>query len=70
MLTVSADGKINMADTRAIFIGRSLTGTTVTALRNGDHVTVYTTHGEPIGHLTLDLTRRYQGKLTPITAAG
>ena len=32
----------------------------VTVLRDGDHITVYTTHGHPIGHLHIDFTIGYQ----------
>ena len=45
-------------------VGRAYAGTTVTAIRDGDHVTIYTTDGQPIGHLHLDTTRSYV-TLTP-----
>lgn len=44
-------------------LGRALAGTTVTVLRDGDHITVYTADGEVLGHQHLDLTKRYQGQL-------
>lgn len=46
-------------------IGRRHAGTTVTLLRNGTHVTAYTPDGDVLGTLTLNETKRYQGKLTP-----
>lgn len=46
-------------------VGRQHADTTVTLLRNGGHVTAYDPDGETLGYLTLDETKRYQGKLTP-----
>ncbi len=34
-------------------------------IRDGDRATAYTTNGDPIGHIHLDHTKRYQGTLTP-----
>jgi putative transposase len=50
---------------RNIFLGRAHADTTITLLRNGRHVTAYHPDGEVLGTLTLDETKRYQGKLTP-----
>lgn len=63
-LTVSATGTIALGFQR-ISLGSNHAGQPVTAIRDHDHVTVYTTGGEPIGHITLDHAKRYQGKLTP-----
>ncbi|MFD6057856.1 IS481 family transposase, partial [Rhodococcus wratislaviensis] len=53
-------------DSRArLSVGRKMAGQTVTLLRDDDHVTAYTTDGDVIGHLHLDHTKRYQGKLRP-----
>lgn len=46
-------------------VGRRYANTTITLLRNGGHVTAYNPDGDTIGYLTLDETKRYQGKLTP-----
>jgi putative transposase len=46
-------------------VGRAHAGTTVTLLRNGGHVTAYDPDGEVLGTLTLNETKRYQGKITP-----
>jgi len=64
LLTVVANGTIKLGN-HILSIGARHTGTTVTALRNGDHVTVYAPHGEPLGHLTIRPDRRYQGQLHP-----
>jgi putative transposase len=49
---------------RVLSIGRQHADTTVTLLRNGRHVTAYHPDGDVLGYLTLDETKRYQGKLT------
>jgi transposase InsO family protein len=46
-------------------VGRDLAGSTVTVLRDGDHLTVYRPDGHVLGHLHLDQSKRYQGKLRP-----
>jgi transposase InsO family protein len=65
LLLVSHQGTINLAKQRRIRIGRSYAGQTITVLRAGRLVTAYTLDGDPIGQLTLDETKNYQGKLTP-----
>jgi putative transposase len=40
-------------------VGTTHTGTTVTAIRDGNHVTVYNPDGHPIGHLHLDPAKNY-----------
>jgi putative transposase len=59
---VEATGTIQVGGYR-IFIGQRRTGQTLTAIRDGDHISTYTTDGTPLGHLTIDRSRRYQGKL-------
>jgi putative transposase len=51
--------------TTRINIGRAYAGQTITLLRNGPLITAYTLDGDPIGQITHDETKRYQGKLTP-----
>ena len=61
-IKVMPNGTVALADYR-ISVGREHAGHTVTLLRCGDRVTAYTTNGDPIGHLTLDKTKKYQGKV-------
>lgn len=63
-LTVVSHGTVALGDNALIRVGTAYAGTQVTALVNGNQVTIYATTGDPIGQLTLDPTRRYQGKLT------
>jgi putative transposase len=63
VLTVVSNGTVTLGH-HILSIGRAHTGTTVTLLRNGDHVTAYTTHGDPLGQLTINPARRYQGALS------
>jgi transposase InsO family protein len=62
-LTVVSHGTVCLGQ-HLIRVGTAHAGTQVTALINGTQVTVYTTNGDPLGQLTLDPTKRYQGKLT------
>jgi hypothetical protein len=55
-----------VADNGAISVGRHTTsvgraraGSTVTAIRDRDHATVYDAHGNPLGHAHLDPAKRY-----------
>ena len=61
---VGSNGTIQIGNHR-ISVGRALAGATITVIRDGDHLTAYNTDGHPLGHLTLDPTRRHQGKLRP-----
>lgn len=63
-VTVGSSGHITIGPA-LIHLGRAHAGTTVTAIRDHDRVTVYTTGGQPLGHINLDHTRRYQGTITP-----
>lgn len=70
---VAANGALTLGGTHhspysprhTLGIGRRHAGQIVTVLRDGDHITVYTTDGEVLGHRHLDHTKRYQGRLTP-----
>jgi len=64
-LTVAANGAIHLGGGHTIHLGRHRAGTTVTAIRDQDHITIYTPTGDPLGHLHLDHTKRYQGTLKP-----
>lgn len=68
VLTVVSNGTVSLGN-HILSIGRAHTGTTVTLLRNGDHVTAYAPHGQPLGHLVLNPDHRYQGKLHQLPAA-
>jgi len=63
-LTVTANGTIKLGRLK-ISLGRARAGQHVTAIRDHDHVTVYTTGGQPIGHTRLDHARTHQGTLKP-----
>jgi len=63
-LTVAANGNIGIGP-QVIHLDPGHAGTTVTAIRDNGHVTVYAPGGEPLGHLHLDHGKRYQGPLTP-----
>jgi hypothetical protein len=39
--------------------------TTITAIRDHDRVTVYTSAGDPIGYLRINYAKKYQGTLKP-----
>jgi hypothetical protein len=60
---VSNTGVINVASHR-MSVGTHLAATTVTAIRDGDHLTVYTPDGNPLGHTHLNPTTNYL-PLTP-----
>jgi putative transposase len=70
---IAANGAVTLAGANrgpghTVSLGRALAGQTVTVLRDGDHLTVYHPDGEVIGHHHLDLTKRYQGRLTRAAA--
>jgi putative transposase len=52
-LRVASDGRIRIGP-RWVTIGREHAGTTITALLDGNHLTVYHSDGHPIGHRLLD----------------
>jgi putative transposase len=61
---VDTNGKVRLGHGHRTSIGRAHAGTTITAIRDSDHVTIYTTDGQPIGHLHIDPTKRHH-TLTP-----
>jgi putative transposase len=63
-LTINADGNITISRLR-IHLGKKRAGQAVTAIRDHGHVTVYDPAGQPLGHIHLDHTKRYQGSLKP-----
>ena len=56
--TVSDNGAISISANRTS-VGRAHAGTTVTAIRDGTHASVYNHDGEPIGHAYLDPAKKY-----------
>jgi putative transposase len=56
--TVYSNGSISVGSTRTS-VGMAYVGTTITAIRDGDHATIYSAEGQPIGHLHLDPAKRY-----------
>jgi putative transposase len=63
-LTIAPNGSIGLGGL-TIHISNGQPGHHVTAIRDHGHVTVYTTDGQPIGHIRLDYAKCYQGTLTP-----
>jgi putative transposase len=61
-LTVVGHGTVCLGP-HLIRVGTRWSGQQVTALVNGNHVTVHAIGGDPIGDLILDPTTRYQGKI-------
>ena len=64
-LTVAANGVIRVGPVK-ISVGRALAGTSVTAIRDHDRVTVYTPAGDPVGTLRLDYAKTHQGTLAEV----
>jgi putative transposase len=62
-LTVAGHGTVALGYKTTVRIGAAYAGTEVTALVNGNHVTIYAPDGNPIGGLTLNPAKRYQGKI-------
>ncbi len=60
--SVSDSGVISVGHS-SVSVGRAHAGMNVTVLRSGDHVTVFRTTGDVLGHLHLDHRKRYQGQL-------
>jgi transposase InsO family protein len=63
-LTIAANGSVTLGSL-AIHIGKDRAGQAITAIRDHDRVTACTPAGDPIGHIRLDHSKRYQGTLTP-----
>jgi transposase InsO family protein len=63
-LTVTDRGVVALGHGHQARLGSAWAGQPVTALINGDRVTFHALDGQPIGHLTLDRSKAYQGKIT------
>jgi hypothetical protein len=61
---VTPTGVINVGRYR-ISVGRPRYGSTLTAIRDRDHVTIYTDDGTPLGHANI-ITDRSHTRMTPI----
>src|SRR5215204_1304031 len=48
-----------------VTVGKRYAGQSVTALLDGDHLTVYQADGTPIGHRRIDYTQPYRNNLRP-----
>ncbi len=64
-LTADARGLVQLGRNARIRLGPAHAGHAVTLVRDHDRATAYTRNGDPIGHIRLDHTKRYQGTLTP-----
>jgi putative transposase len=60
---VTTNGTIAVAGRRTS-VGAAHAGTTVTAIRDGNHITVYHPDGQPLGHLHLDPAKKNYITLT------
>lgn len=60
ILTVFTNGDIRLTGPAMVSIGRAHAGSKVTVLLDGDHVTVYSPTGSPLGHLHIDWTQTRQ----------
>lgn len=65
--TVDKNGQIRLNRTMKLFIGRGYARTSITIIRDHDHITAYTDTGTPIGHTHLNHHHTWQGSLTPTT---
>jgi putative transposase len=63
-LSVTDRGVVALGRGQQVRIGSAWAGQPITALINGNRVTFHALDGQPIGHLTLDRTKGYQGKIT------
>jgi transposase InsO family protein len=63
-LTIGRNGHVDVGRA-TIHISKTQAGQVVTAIRDRNHVTIYTTTGQPLGHVHLDYSKRYQGTITP-----
>jgi transposase InsO family protein len=64
-LTVRANGTVKLGHL-TISTGAARAGTRLTVIRDHDRATVYDPAGEPVGHIRLDHSRGYQGRLTGV----
>lgn len=56
---VAANGSIHIGHGQVTNIGKARAGTQVSTIRDGNHITIYDPHGQPIAHADLDPTRYY-----------
>jgi transposase InsO family protein len=56
---VSANGSITVGQRQTTNVGKTWAGTTLVAIRDAHHVTIYNPDGRPIAHGSLDPSRRY-----------
>lgn len=63
-LTAGTTGHLHLGKAR-IGLGSTHAGQTVTAIRNGHHITVYTLNGHPLGTAQLNTNNREYQRLTP-----
>ena len=66
ILTVFSNGDIHLTGRTFVSIGRAHAAKKVTVLFDGDHVTIYSPTGSPLGHLHIDWTQTRQ-QLRPAT---
>jgi len=64
-LTTDRRGRACMGPGITFRLGTGHARTTVTAIRDHDRITVYTSTGDPIGYLRIDYGKKYQGTLKP-----
>ncbi len=64
-LKVDTNGNVYLGSNLRLRIGLDHARHTITIIRDNDRATAYTSNGDPIGHLHLDHTKIYQGKLIP-----
>ena len=60
VLTVFTNGDIHLTGGAFVSIGRAHAGSRVTVLFDGDHLTIYSPTGSPLGHLHIDWTQTRQ----------
>jgi len=60
VLTVFTNGDIHLTGGTFVSIGRAHAGSRVTVLFDGDHLTIYSPTGSPLGHLHIDWTQTRQ----------
>src|SRR5215469_5558837 len=63
-LTIGSAGHVKLGQL-TIHLSTDRAGQSITIIRDHDRATAYTTDGQPLGHIKLDHSKRYQGTLTP-----
>ena len=64
-LTVDRRGKACIGPGMTFYAGAAHARAAITAIRDHDRITVYTSTGDPIGYLRIDYAKKYQGTLKP-----